>query len=37
MGGMMTVVFAVAVVVMFLGPEAKGVSFRKGAIAAVPE
>jgi SHS family lactate transporter-like MFS transporter len=37
MGGMMTVVFIVAVVVMFLGPEAKGVSFRKGAMGAVPE
>src|SRR4051812_21857901 len=37
MGGMMTVVFIVAVIVMFLGPEARGVSFRKTAMAAVPE
>src|SRR4051812_14687293 len=42
MGGMMAVVFMLAVVVMYLGPEARGVSFRKlplagNAIGAVPE
>jgi hypothetical protein len=35
---MMAVVFALAVVVIYLGPEARGVSFRKTAsMAAVPE
>ena len=37
MGGMMAVVFTLAVIVIFFGPEAKGVSFRKASIAAVPE
>jgi SHS family lactate transporter-like MFS transporter len=36
MGGMMAVVFTLAAIVIFVGPEAKGVSFRK-AMAAVPE
>jgi SHS family lactate transporter-like MFS transporter len=37
MGGLMAVVFAVAVVVIYLGPEARGVSFRKVSTVAVPE
>jgi SHS family lactate transporter-like MFS transporter len=37
MGGMMTVVFVLALVVMYLGPEARGVSFRKPVMGAVPE
>ena len=37
MGGMMTVVFTLAVIVMYFGPEARGISFRKAAIGAVPE
>ena len=36
MGGMMTVVFVLAITVMYFGPEARGVSFRK-PIGAVPE
>jgi hypothetical protein len=36
MGGMMTLVFILAVIVMYFGPEARGVSFRK-TMAAVPE
>jgi SHS family lactate transporter-like MFS transporter len=37
MGGLMAVVFTLAVIVMYLGPEARGVSFRKAAMGAVPE
>jgi SHS family lactate transporter-like MFS transporter len=37
MGGMMVVVFLLALVVMYLGPEARGVSFRKAVMGAVPE
>jgi SHS family lactate transporter-like MFS transporter len=37
MGGMMAVVFTLAAVVMYLGPEARGVSFRKTVMGAVPE
>jgi SHS family lactate transporter-like MFS transporter len=37
MGGMMAVVFTLAVIVIWLGPEARGVSFRKTSMAAVPE
>jgi MFS transporter, SHS family, lactate transporter len=37
MGGMMAVVFTLAVVVMYFGPEARGISFRKAPIGAVPE
>ena len=37
MGGLMAVVFTLAVIVMYFGPEARGVSFRKAAMGAVPE
>jgi SHS family lactate transporter-like MFS transporter len=37
MGGLMAVVFVIAAVVIYLGPEAKGVSFRKTTMGAVPE
>jgi SHS family lactate transporter-like MFS transporter len=31
MGGLITVVFVIAIVVTYVGPEAKGVSFRRAA------
>ena len=36
MGGLVTVVFIGAILVTFFGPEAKGISFRKEAVAASP-
>jgi len=37
MGGLMAVVFVLAMIIIWLGPEATGVSFRKAPMGAVPE